>query len=148
MKNYKLNLASFLELIPTITKLLQSTGKTYRLTLVEWKEKRSLTANAQANVWYPIIAEFYGEDTEFIRKWMKHSIGWPILERGGCEYSVNMRWMLEGKNYSQRSVDDQIKMVEMFKVTSIMNSAQHTMLRDEIQIFWAKQGLELRYLNG
>lgn len=146
IKNFKLTFANLGSLVTQLTRLLQS-GKAYSITCKEFSAKRSLTANAQVHVWYPIIAKHYGEDTETIRKWMKHDFAWPILERGQCDYSIKMRWMLEKASYNQLTRKQKINMVDMFGVTRFMTTKQHNALRDEIQIYWAKNGLELRYLN-
>jgi len=54
MKDFKLNIQSLGFLITELTKLLQS-GKDYRLNLVEWREKRSLSQNALYWVWLDSI---------------------------------------------------------------------------------------------
>ncbi len=134
-------------MISNLTKILQSTNGPLRIVVKEWREKRSLTASAQYYVWLPIISKFYGEDVDYIRKWMKHDIAWPIIERDNCDYSRQVRFMISNSGYDSLSRERKFKMLDMFDMTSMMNSKQHTDLRDELQIFWAKQGLELRYKN-
>lgn len=51
MKEFKLSMGSLGWVITELTRLLQSTGKTYRLSIVEWREKRSLSQNALMWVW-------------------------------------------------------------------------------------------------
>lgn len=146
MKDFKLTLKTLGYLVTQLTTILQD-GKTYVITCKEYSKKRTITANAQCFVWYPQIAKFYGEDAEFIRKMMKHDIAWPILERGQCEYSIKMRWMLDKGGYNTLPMDKKINMVDMFGVTRFMTTKQHNAFRDEIQIYWAKNGLKLNYLN-
>lgn len=148
MREFKLTLSSLGELISQLTRALADSDKPLKVTISEWREKRSLPANAQYYKWLPSIAEFYGEDVDFVRKWMKHSIAWPILERGNSEYSNRLRWLLNQGGYDNLPVEKQINMIDMFQITKLMNSKEHTMLRDELQIYWAKQGLQLNYLNG
>lgn len=147
MKEFKLTLGGLGGFISELTRILQSSNKPQRVIIKEWREQRSITANAQYHKWLPSIAKHYGEDVEFIRKWMKHTIAWPILERGGCEYSIKVGWLLEKSNYSMLDLNQQINLIDMFKITSVMDSKQHTDLRDELQIYWSKQGLNLEYLN-
>lgn len=118
-----------------------------KITVTDDVKKRSITASAQYYVWIPQIAKQHGETAEHIRKWMKHDIAWPILERGACEYSIKMRWMLTKAGYEHLDYQQKINMVDMFGVTRFMKSKQHTELRDELQIFWAKNGIQLRYLT-
>jgi len=145
MNDLRINQGRIGELVTTLTRLIQSTGKDYRVTIKEWHEKRSLTANAQYHVWLPTIAKFYGEDVEHVRRMLKHDIAWPILERGGCDYSIKMRYMLGKSGYYQLTRDQQIAMIDMFGVTRFMNTKQHNALRDETQAYWGKQGLYLEY---
>ncbi|UKH48610.1 hypothetical protein [Vibrio phage vB_ValP_FGH] len=46
MKDFKLTLNSLGLLVTELTKLLKSTNKSYRVSVVEWREKRSLSQNA------------------------------------------------------------------------------------------------------
>ena len=79
---------------------------------------------------------------------MKHDIAWPIIERSGCDYSKKVRYMLNSSGYHNLNQRQKIDMLDLFAMTSVMDSVQHTELRDELQIYWAKQGLQLNYLNG
>ena len=118
-----------------------------KITISDDVKKRSLPANAQYYLWLPQIAKEHGTDYEYIRKWMKHDLAWPILERGACDYSIKMRWMLIKAGYEHLDYKQKINMVDMFGVTRFMKSKQHTELRDELQIFWAKNGIQLNYKN-
>jgi len=146
MDDLKLNSQSLSSVVSALAKVVLS-GESYRLSVKKWREKRSLSASAQYYVWIPVIAKFYGEDVEYIRKWMKWQIAYPILDRGSCDYSIKMRYMLDKAGYYQLDISQQINMIDMFGVTRFMNSKQHTDLRDELQIYWSKQGLNLRYLK-
>jgi hypothetical protein len=148
MNELKLTLSNLGDVFNQLTKIAQSKNVPFRLSVKEWRESRSITANAQYYKWLPSVASFYGEDVEFIRKWMKHSIAWPIVERGGCSYAKKVRYMLDKSGYHGLKQAQKIEMVDLFQMTSVMDSAQHTHLRDELQIYWSKQGLQLEYLNG
>ena len=47
MKDYRLSGGNIGQFITELTKLVLVSKKTYRVNVVEWREKRSLTANAQ-----------------------------------------------------------------------------------------------------
>ena len=51
MKELKITLGNIGFLVAELTKLIQSTGKTYRVTIKEWKESRSLSQNALMWKW-------------------------------------------------------------------------------------------------
>ena len=146
MNDLKLNAQSLAFVTSSLSKLSDS-GDTYRISVKKWREKRSLSASAQYYVWLPVIAKFYGEDVEYIRKWMKWQLAYPILTRGGCDYAIKMQYMLDKAGYHQLNQKQQINMIDMFGITRFMNSKQHTELRDELQIFWAKHDLQLNYLS-
>lgn len=149
MKEIKLTTSNLGDVFNQLTKIAQSKNVPFRLSVKEWRESRSITANGQYYKWLPTVAEFYKDESlEFIRKWMKHDIAWPIIERGDCEYSRRVRYVIEKSGYHQLEFDQKINMIDLFAMTSVMDSAQHTHLRDELQIYWAKQGLQLEYLNG
>ena len=46
MKDFKLTLSSLGWLVTELTKLLKNSNKAYRVNVVEWREKRSLSQNA------------------------------------------------------------------------------------------------------
>jgi len=46
LKDFKLTLASLGWLVTELTKLLKDSGKTYRVSVKEWRETRSLSQNA------------------------------------------------------------------------------------------------------
>jgi len=46
MKDFKLTLSSLGWLVTELTKLLKNSNKSYRVNVVEWREKRSLSQNA------------------------------------------------------------------------------------------------------
>ena len=146
MKNFKLNKASLGEFVRLCTELVFN-NKDYRVSIVEWREKRSLDANAQYYAWMPVIAKHYGEDVKYITKWMKHDIAWPILERDGGDYAKKVRFILTKTGYNEFNHEQRVELIDMFAITSMMNSKQHTGLRDELQVYWAKNGLNLEYWN-
>jgi hypothetical protein len=58
VREFKLTLSSLGCLITELTKLLQSTGKTYRLTIKEWRESRSLNQNALFHKWVGELSKY------------------------------------------------------------------------------------------
>jgi len=147
MDDLKLNSQSLSSVISALAKIVLS-GDSYRLSVKKWRKKRSLSASAQYYVWISVAAKEYGVETEYMRKWMKHELAWPILLRGQCDYSVKMLYMLNQSGYNMLSFRRKINMVDMFGITRFMDSKQHNELRDDMQRYWAERGIQLRYLNG
>ena len=58
MKDFKLTFGNIGYFIQEVTKLLQSTNKTYRVTIKEWRENRSLSQNALQHVIYETVSKY------------------------------------------------------------------------------------------
>lgn len=87
MKDFKLNMQSLGFLITELTKLLQS-GKDYRLNLVEWREKRSVSQNALFHKWVGELSVYLvskgrkSADEAFCKDLLKHTfLGYELIER-------------------------------------------------------------------
>ena len=77
MKDFKLTFETLGLLVTELTKMLTSTGKTYRVSIKEWRESRSLSQNAlywkwcgevskqashisnDPDIWHEIFKKFY-----------------------------------------------------------------------------------------
>lgn len=58
MKDLKLNKKSLGGVVRTLTELVMSSDKIYRLQIKIWKDKRSLNQNALMHMWFGDISEF------------------------------------------------------------------------------------------
>ena len=131
-------------LVTELTKLLAD-GKTYRLSCVEWREKRSLSANAQCHVWYPIIAKYIGSDAKTVKSRSKIDFGLPILLNSSCEYQPVLQYIIEKTNFYSMSYEQQEKMIQGIAITSKMSTPQCNVFRDNLQAYWQGHGLILEY---
>jgi hypothetical protein len=145
MKDIAVNMGNIGQICADLVKLTMSTGKKYRLTYVEWKEKRSLSANAQCHVWYPIIAEFIGSDAKTVKARSKIDFGLPILLNSSCEYQPVLQYIIEQTKFYNMTYEQQEKMIQGIAITSKMSTPQCNVFRDNLQAYWQGHGLNLEY---
>ena len=88
MHEFKLTLSSLGWLITELTKLLQSTNKTYRVSVKEWRESRSLNQNALFHKWVGELSKYLiaggraDSSPKFCKELLKHTfLGYEQVER-------------------------------------------------------------------
>ena len=143
MKDFKLNRATLTALAAVVGKLVM-TGKSYRVSVVEWKGKRSIKANAVYQSWYPAISESLTMTTPEAIRYVKFTFGLPILfsnkDFGGIIHAG-----LDAKGFFQVSYERQLEYMDKMPVTRLFTTEMHNKLRDDIQYFFGQQGLALEY---
>ena len=78
IKDFKFHRGSLPGLLDMMLKIVLS-GLSYRISIVEWSDKRGLSANAQQHVWYNRISQFNGYDIRTAGNQSKLDFGLPIL---------------------------------------------------------------------
>jgi len=88
MKDFKLTFSSLGWLITELTKLLKNNNKPYRVNVVEWREKRSLSQNAIFHAWVAELSKYLiskgrkDATEEFCKELLKHTfLGYEEVER-------------------------------------------------------------------
>lgn len=144
MKDFCLTQGNIGYFVTEVYKLLTQPKK-YRVNIVEWREKRSLSANSQTHIWYPIIAEHIGSDAKTVKSRSKIDFGLPILLGSDSEYSKVLGYILEKANFYKMSYEQQEKFISVVKVTSEMSTPECNQYRDNLQAYWMQNGLILEY---
>lgn len=144
MKDFRLTLATLGDFTTKIHELITS-GKAYRVNIVEWRKKRSLSANAQIHIWFPIIAEHIGSDAKTVKARSKIDFGLPILLNSSCEYQPVLQYIIEKTNFYNLTYEQQEKMIQGVAITSKMDTRQCNLFRDNLQAYWQGHGLNLEY---
>lgn len=145
IKDFRLTLTSISELIRLLKELLVS-RKAFRVNVVEWSDKRGLSANAQYHVWIKAIAEYTGEDIKTAGNMCKLDFGLPIL-LADPELGNKLSWTLERVNFFSMHREQQVNFMSIIQVTSLMSTRQHSEFRDNIKAFWNANGLNIDYLD-
>lgn len=141
LEDYKLDKNNIGFLVQTVTNL--NFDSKYRVNVEVWSDKRSLSANAQQHVWYKQIAEFNGLDIRTAGNMSKLDFGLPILL--DSEYGKKVSFVLTKINFWNMAREQQINVMDLIQVTSLFKTKQHNLYRDNLQIYWYEQGLNLDY---
>ena len=114
------------------------------ISIKKHSKSRSLDANAQQWVWYAEIGKFHGVETKIAAKMCKVDFGLAIL-LGDTEYGKKINFVLSKVGFWEMNREQQMNAMDLFQVTSLFNTKQHNLYRDQIQNYWGRQGLNLRY---
>lgn len=127
----------------------------YRISICEWKPKRSLKANAQYHAWVPDISDFTCTNVRATLNELKLDFGLPIILR---DEIIGQRYgeRLEKLNFFSLTREELIGytdndgkwhdgVMELIQVTSLMNTKQHNQMRDNILYFYNQAGLNIGY---
>ena len=145
MKNFELTINSFPELGNQARKLVdEDPDQTYYVNITKKKKKRSLPANAVQHVWINKISEFTSTDLKTCKAEMKIDFGLPIL-LNDPEIGRVIGHALQSAKFFTMSREQKIKLIQVFSVTSLLNTKQHNQMRENVMYYWNQQGLVLEY---
>lgn len=145
MKDFKLHRGTLPELLAFMRKVVLS-GLSYRVTIQEWSEIRSASANKQQHVWYKRISQFYGCDIRTAGNGCKLDFGLPIL-LDDPNWGPKIDFVLKPMGFYDWPREKKINVMDLIQVTSLFSTKQHNLYRDNLVMFWHEQGLELEYKN-
>jgi len=145
MKDKKLTLTNLTEIKKDLEGLIsKNPNKSYRLSVTEWKRKRSLPANAVYHAWIPDISDYMALTIPEATRYIKLTFGLPILFAD--EYMGPIIGEgLSKKGFFQLSYEDQLLEMERLPVTRLFDTKMHNKLRDDLQNHFGSMGLNLDY---
>ena len=146
MKTFKLHRGTLPELLDKIRKVVLS-GKSYRVIIEEWSEKRGLSANAVQHVFYKKISQFQGCDIREAGNMSKLDFGLPILLADEV-MGLKVGYVLDKIKFYGMAREQQINVMDLIQVTSLFSTKQHNLYRENLVMFWHSNGLELVYKNN
>jgi hypothetical protein len=114
------------------------------LTIKKHSNKRTLDANAQQWVWFAKIGKFYGVETKVAAKMCKLDFGLAIL-LGDPNFGPKISYVLGKVGFWDMNREQQLNAIDLFQVTSLFNTKQHNLYRDQIQNYWGRNGVSLNY---
>ena len=119
-------------------------GKSWRLSVTEWKKRRSLPANRAYQSWYPAISDFLAMTIPEATRYVKLIFGLPILLAD--EYMGPIIGEgLDKKGFFQLDYEEQLYEMERLPVTRLFDTEMHNKLRDDLQHYFGNLGLILDY---
>jgi hypothetical protein len=145
IEKYKLVTSNKSALIEALEVML-SQNEAVQVTAKPWSRKRSLPANSQVYVWCAHIAKLEGESAESVRNFCKLMFGLPILLQDE-NYKDKISWTLNKLGFYNWNHEQQVNYMELLPVSSLFNTKQHNEYRDNMQAYYAKNGVMLDYVN-
>lgn len=145
--NFKLNRNSLVGFLQFIEGFLGNGEQSFKVTVSQWEDNRSLDANAQAWVWFNAISQHTGEDLKTVHCRVKRDFGLPIILADESKAAV-IRYIMDKTGFERMNDGQQLKMVDAMQITSQMTTKQHAQMRDNLQSYWRDNGLLLEYMNG
>ncbi|WP_145525874.1 hypothetical protein [Yersinia rohdei] len=135
MDDFCLHTSTFKQLGATLQILITS-GKKYRVTICEWREKRSLNQNALSHMWYGEISAYLIKSgrTDATPAWVKRNLKKTYL---GCEEV----------EYTDFVTGEKVKMWEPRHTSKLDTGDMHFFL-SQVEMWAAEFGLALTIPNG
>lgn len=146
MKDLKLQASTASYVHQELNKLIASDNtKAYRLVVSEWKEKRSIRANAQQHKWYVDIAKRKDDVTALdIKNMCKHLIGLPII-LNSAKHGDKMEFLLCKLDYYRHSYENQLRLIQCLEVTSLFNTAESKEYMEQMIFYWNNEGVPIKF---
>ncbi|MHA3264001.1 hypothetical protein ACX1HF_19570 [Yersinia pseudotuberculosis] len=135
MDDFCLHQSTFKQLGATLQILITS-GKKYRVSICEWRDKRSLPQNALSHMWYGEISAYLIKSgrTDATPAWVKRNLKKTYL---GCEEV----------EYTDFVTGEKVKTWEPRHTSSLDTGDMHFFL-SQVEMWAAQFGLALTIPNG
>lgn len=142
IKNFKLTPGYRSWLKSQIDEMDLTTPK--RVNIVDWSEKRGLSANNLSHVWYKQIADHSALTEPEAKSYCKMEFGISIiLERGDDDYKDTLAYILDSVNFNHQSFENKVKLMSGIAITSKFTTKEMSQYMDSIQRFYGMQGINL-----
>jgi len=146
VKDFKLTFSSLGYLIQEITKLLtDNQTKAFRVNIVGWREKRSLTSNGQIHLWFGQLAKEQGYSSEYMKNACKVMFGIDVLLGSDSEQAQSVIRTLERIDYWSLDWPSKIDVVNGLMVTSLFKTDEMKVFMDQMIYYWNDLGYQIKY---
>jgi len=116
-----------------------------RLTITEWKGKRSISMNAQQHLFYAQIAEFCGDRSALdVKNDCKDKFGIPIL-LNNPDYGHKLEFLLDRLNYYKYQQEGKMKLIQCLAITSELNTKESKEYCDNMIYYFNDVGCPIKY---
>ena len=147
LKNYSLSLTTRQRFDDKINQILsENPSQAVYVNITAKAKKRSLPANAQQHVFYKMISEHEHTELPTVESDCKIDFGLPII-LADPEVGRIIGYALEKAGFFSMTREQQVIFIKVIQITSLMNTKQHNQYRENMIVYWAKHGLELKYLE-
>ena len=146
MKDFQLTFTSLKECKLKLNELFTGNpqGK-FRLSVVKWTNKRSLSSNAQMHLWYGQIAKAQGDKSALdVKNFCKDAIGLPIL-LNSPEHGDKIEFLLHKLDYYKHSYESKMKLIQCLSVTSEFTVSESKEYCDNMIFYFSDLGIPIKY---
>jgi len=151
MKDFPLTFTSLKECKLKLNELFidNPQGK-FRLSIVKWTNKRSLSSNGQIHLWFGQIAKQLGYDTEtktgnYIKNSCKIMFGIDILLSSETNDAQSVIRTLERVNYWDMDWPTKLDVVNGLTVTSIFKTSEMKVFLEQMIFYWNDKDIPIKY---
>ena len=119
--------------------------KSYRLTITDWAEKRTLSANGQMHIFFKHIGEFQSVPMPTAKQRSKIDFGLPIILAREDDYSKVVDYILTNANFYKMSREKQEVFITAIAITSKFTTSESKTFMDQLIFYWNDKGLMIGY---
>ena len=144
-KNYPLSITSLAQFISDVKGFVAANyGKRFFVNITVKEKKRNLPANAVYHTWFNPISDFMALTLPETTRYIKLEFGLPIL-LANKEFGMVIGKGLSEVGFFQMDYETKLLKMDKLPVTRLFDTKMHNKLRDDIQAYFAMQGLNLEY---
>jgi len=149
VKDFQLTFTSLKECKLKLNELFTGNpqGK-FRLSVVKWTNKRSLSSNAQMHLFYAQIAKAQGDKSALdVKNFCKDAIGLPIL-LNSPEHGDKIEFLLHKLDYYKHSYESKMKLIQCLSVTSEFTVSESKEYCDNMIFYFSDLGIPIKYKDN
>ena len=146
MKDFTLSFSTLKECKLKLNQLFTDNpqGK-FRLSVVKWTKKRSISMNAQQHLFYTQIAKAQGDKTPLdVKNFCKATFGLPILSNS-LTYGDKIEFLLHKLDYYKHSYESQMKLIQCLSITSEFTTSESKEYCDNMIFYYSDIGININY---
>ena len=146
MSDFKLTLSTVNNLKLKIDELFASDpSKKYRFKIIQWSDKRSLTANKQQHLWYGQIAKYNGHESPLsVKNFCKYNFALPIF-MGNSVCGVICKTLFNAPGFLSLTYECRLKAMQNHVHTSDMTVEESKKYMDQMIYYYNDIGIPIQY---
>lgn len=146
MKDRLISLSTRQDVYREIDKFMsENPQKKWRLTLVEYGKKRSISANNQQHLWYGQISKYYGDRSPLdVKNFCKDSFGLPLVLNSEL-HGDRMEFLLNKLDYYKHSYESKMKLIQCLEVTSLLSTSESKIYMEQMKFYYNDLGVNIKF---
>jgi hypothetical protein len=119
-------------------------SKPKRISISDWKKKRSISANNQQHLWYAQIDKQSNNIDGYTKRFCKYTFGLPLLlnsEKHADFYET----LLDALRFYSRTYEERIELMEGIEVTSKFNTSESKQYMEQMIFYFNDAGIPIKF---